>query len=62
MLQYEPSETDSGKLQQLFKIAKSVMKSRTDQVEEAMEEMEKEAKRSKKKGGYWMPSSMQPPR
>ena len=53
-LQYDPTETDSAKLQQLFKVAKKIMKSRSDQVEEAMEEMEKEAKRSKKKGLFFM--------
>ena len=50
ILQYEPTETDPSKLQQLFKIAKTVMKSRSDKIEEAMDEMEKEAKRNKKKG------------
>ena len=50
MFQYDPTETDTAKLQQLFKVAKSVMKSRNDQVEEIMEEMEKEAKKTKRKG------------
>lgn len=41
---------DAGKLKQLFKVTQAVMKSRHEQVEEAMDEMEKEAKVSKKKG------------
>ncbi|KAL4233575.1 hypothetical protein ACF0H5_008256 [Mactra antiquata] len=46
---YDPTEDDPSKLKQLFKVAKAVMKSRNDQVEEIMDEMEKEAKQTKKK-------------
>ncbi|KAL3881749.1 hypothetical protein ACJMK2_028144 [Sinanodonta woodiana] len=49
LVSYDPTETDAAKLQQLFKVAKKVMKSKHDQVEEAMDVMEKEAKDSKKK-------------
>lgn len=41
---------DAAKLKQLFKVTQAVMKSRHEQVEEAMDEMEKEAKQTKKKG------------
>lgn len=43
-------ETDAGKLQQLFKVTKSVMMNRNQQCEEMIEEMEKETKAAKKKG------------
>ena len=39
-----------AKLQQLFKVAMGVMKYRNDDVEQFMAEMEKDAKRTKKKG------------
>ncbi|XP_071113169.1 centrosomal protein of 290 kDa-like [Haliotis cracherodii] len=42
-------ETDAGKLQQLFKVTKSVMMNRNQQCEEMIEEMEKETKAAKKK-------------
>ena len=48
--QYDPKEDDVGKLKQLFKVTKAVMKSRHEQVEEIMDEMEKETKSTKKKG------------
>ena len=50
VLQYDPDVDDVGKLKQLFNVTKAVMKSRHEQVEEAMDEMEKEAKVTKKKG------------
>ncbi|WAR07060.1 CE290-like protein [Mya arenaria] len=46
---YDPKENDPEKLKQLFKVTRGVMKARHDQVEEMMEEMEKETKASKKK-------------
>ena len=50
IFQYDPTESDVAKLQQLFKVAKAVMKYRNDDVEQFMAEMEKDAKRTKKKG------------
>jgi len=49
-VQYDPKESDVAKLQQLFRVTRSVMKARHEQVEEMMEEMEKETKAAKKKG------------
>ena len=48
--QFDGKEDDVAKLKQLFKVTQAVMKSRHEQVEEIMDEMEKEAKATKKKG------------
>ncbi|KAH3726744.1 centrosomal protein of 290 kDa-like [Dreissena polymorpha] len=46
---YEPKDEDAGKLKQLFVVARGVMNSRNKQVEEMMDELEKETKQNKKK-------------
>ncbi|XP_053396760.1 centrosomal protein of 290 kDa-like [Mercenaria mercenaria] len=49
LVDFDPTEDDVAKLKQLFKVTQAIMKSRNDQVEEIMDEMEKETKQQKKK-------------